>query len=148
MAGAVNTVNREGDLLVGYNTDGAGLLVSLKEDLAFEPGGAKVLILGAGGAARGALAALGNGGAVSITVANRNREKANELIGHFAGVFNKIEFHSISLEVLSSAEHLQRFDLVINTTSVGMDNTSFNGFSGSSIKGVSASFYDMVYAPP
>ncbi|ACM21718.1 shikimate 5-dehydrogenase [Geotalea daltonii FRC-32] len=148
LAGAVNTVNREGDLLVGYNTDGAGLLVSLKEDLAFEPGGAKVLILGAGGAARGTLAALGNGGAVSITVANRNREKANELIGHFAGVFNKIEFHSISLEVLLSAEHLQRFDLVINTTSVGMNNTSFNGFSGSSIKGVSASFYDMVYAPP
>jgi shikimate dehydrogenase len=148
LAGAVNTVKREGELLIGYNTDGAGLLHALKEELAFAPAGAHVLVLGAGGAARGAVAALGAAGTASITVANRDEGKAKELAGHFAAVFPRVDFAVASLDVLLSAKHLQQFNLVLNTTSVGMNNTSFDGFCSSSLKGVCACFYDMVYAPP
>src|SRR6266540_2579429 len=55
--GAVNTVKREGELLVGYNTDGAGFVRSLVNDLDFKPEGKKIVILGAGGASKGAVAA-------------------------------------------------------------------------------------------
>jgi shikimate dehydrogenase len=148
MAGAVNTVRREENLLVGYNTDGTGLLASLKEDLAFEPHDASVLVIGAGGAARGALAALGSAGVAAITVANRSQHNAELLIRHFANFFPRIDFRAETLGLLSSSEQLQRFDLVLNTTSVGMKGTSFDGFGPASLTGLTACFYDMVYAPP
>ncbi|WP_243371828.1 shikimate dehydrogenase [Geotalea sp. SG265] len=147
LAGAVNTVKKEGDLLLGDNTDGAGLLVSLKDDLSFAPGGAKILVLGAGGAARGAVAALCSAGAALVTIANRDRDRADELRGYFARLFPAINLRSACLDVLTSAEQLQQFDLILNATSVGMKNTSFDGFSRASLAGVGACFYDMVYVP-
>ncbi len=50
LAGAVNTVYRDGELLVGHNTDGIGFLSSLRHDLGRDPDGLTVLLLGAGGA--------------------------------------------------------------------------------------------------
>ena len=80
LCGAVNTVCREGELLVGYNTDGIGFLASVREDLGHDPCGSSVLLLGAGGAARGAIAALAAAGAAHIVIANRTREKGVSLV--------------------------------------------------------------------
>lgn len=57
LIGAVNTVVRCKDRLVGYNTDAPGLLNALRDDLQFDPEGRRVLVLGAGGAARAAFVA-------------------------------------------------------------------------------------------
>ncbi len=56
--GAVNCVVRNGDRLVGHNTDGAGFLASLRADAAFDPFGRRCVVLGAGGAARAVVLAL------------------------------------------------------------------------------------------
>ncbi len=53
LLGAVNCVSREDGLLVGHNTDGAGLVETLRSDEGFDPAGARCVVLGAGGAARG-----------------------------------------------------------------------------------------------
>jgi len=82
---AVNTIINRGGRLVGDNTDGIGFMQSLR-DAQFVPRGAHVLILGAGGAARGVAFALGQAGAASITLVNRTQPRAvalaNELRHH------------------------------------------------------------------
>lgn len=146
LIGAVNTVNREGDFFVGYNTDGAGLVRSLAEDLDFTPQGAHVLILGAGGAARGAIAELCKAGVESVTIANRSRNKGEELLSCFKSVFPRVKIDLSSLDVLGSPALLHGIDLIVNTTSVGMNNTSFDGLD-ISLMNPDTRIYDMVYAP-
>lgn len=72
LIGAVNVVKREGNDLVGYNTDGKGFIQSLNEDLGFAPAGCRILVMGAGGAARAAVASLAAAGAASVVIANRS----------------------------------------------------------------------------
>jgi shikimate dehydrogenase len=147
LCGAVNSVKLENDLLVGYNTDGAGLLKSLRDDLGFDPAGAIVLVLGAGGAARGALASLCSAGASRIIVANRTRERGKALVETFRDRFGDVSFHLSSLEKGSLEENLKDADLLLNTTSVGMNGSSFEGLNLATM-GNRAMVYDMVYAPP
>ena len=146
LIGAVNTVNREGNSFVGDNTDGRGLLRSLAEDLDFAPQGANILILGAGGAARGAIGALCETGAESITIANRTRTNAEELLARFKKLFPRVKLDLCDLVDLTSTDFLHGIDLVVDTTSVGMNNTSFAGLDVSLMK-PSTRIYDMVYAP-
>jgi shikimate dehydrogenase len=77
--GAVNTVTLEGERLIGSNTDAEGLVRSLR-DQGLEPKGARVVVLGAGGAARAAVVGLGTAGADSITIAARRPEQAQKLV--------------------------------------------------------------------
>ena len=77
--GAVNTVVAREGRLVGYNTDGEGYLRSLVDETGLDLVEQKVLILGAGGAARAVAHALAGAGVESITIANRTREKAERL---------------------------------------------------------------------
>jgi shikimate dehydrogenase len=112
--GAVNTIlSREGKLL-GENTDVHGLVQSLSEvcpDVAERD----VLLLGAGGASRGAVVALDELGVRSLTVANRRVERAQEMIGELRdGVGRVVDLYGTELsEVLSSA------GILINATSLG-----------------------------
>jgi shikimate dehydrogenase len=78
LIGAVNTLVRHGDALVGINTDAPGLVRSLEEADA-ELEGARVVILGAGGAARAAAVGLARAGAERVVVAARRPEQADEL---------------------------------------------------------------------
>ena len=84
MAGAVNTVHCVDGQLVGYNTDGRGLLEALERDAGFDPAGKNVVILGAGGAAGGAFVALILARAARITLVNRDVARAEELVGAHA----------------------------------------------------------------
>ena len=75
LLGAVNCVRRDGDRLIGENTDGAGFLRSLRSQAGVEPAGLRTVVLGAGGAARALIVALAAEGAL-VTVVNRSPEAA------------------------------------------------------------------------
>ncbi len=147
LSGAVNTVSRENNILVGYNTDGTGLLKSLREDLKFDPANASVLLLGAGGAARGALAALCTAGVSRVIIANRTEKRGRELVESFMGKFNAIKFGMSSIESAELETNLKSVDLLLNTTSVGMQGTAFDGINLAAMCS-GAAVYDMVYTPP
>ena len=79
LMGAVNTVVRAGDKLVGENTDGKGFMQALTQDAKVDPRGRKVLVLGAGGAARSIIVELALAGAQHITILNRSVERGEGL---------------------------------------------------------------------
>ncbi len=113
--GAVNTVvNREGKLC-GYNTDGKGFAVSLQNIAGPDFLNKKMLIIGAGGAARGIFVTLARKGAIAIDIANRTLEKAEQLISD-----NPYPIQSCSRSIKEAEENLQEYQIIINTTSVGM----------------------------
>ena len=111
--GAVNTVAVEDGKLKGYNTDGAGLVAAL-EVSGLNVKGLSVLVLGAGGAAKGICHALAMQGAGCIDLFNRSRDKAAAL-----AVTLKDNYGIDSEAVLLEAP-VTEYGLVINTTSVGM----------------------------
>ena len=115
-AGAVNTiVNREGRL-TGHNTDGIGFLRALREGAGFEPEGQAVLVLGAGGSARGVVYALARAGAAHLVIANRTLERAQRLtqISADSGVPAEV----VALPDAPSAA--AGVALIVNCTSMGM----------------------------
>lgn len=108
-ARAVNTLFfRDGEVL-GDNTDGAGLLNDIEQNLQCKLLFKKVLLLGAGGAAHGVIWQLFNAGA-TITVANRNVEKARQMVAEFAPYGTVF---ASSYEALAG----KSFDVVVNATS-------------------------------
>jgi len=82
LIGAVNTVRRIDDRLIGENTDGKGFLRALQEDAGIDPAGENVVILGAGGAARAIGVELALAGAADITIVNRSIDRGQELADH------------------------------------------------------------------
>ncbi len=113
--GAVNTVKLEDGLFVGYNTDGRGFVNGLKESLSAPLSSLNCLIIGAGGAARAIYYTLVEQGIGSITVCNRTVEKAEKLTEDHP---DAEERRVIRLD--EAEKGLQQYDLVINTTSIGM----------------------------
>lgn len=108
--GAVNcVVPRHGGRLRGENTDGAGLVASLR-DAGIEPAGLRCCVLGAGGAARSVVLALARAGAADVAVVNRTAAKA-EVAARLAGAVGRVGDAGTDLAVA---------DLVVNATSVGM----------------------------
>jgi shikimate dehydrogenase len=107
--GAVNCVVRRGEVLAGHNTDGAGLLDSLRLDEGVDVAGLRCAVLGAGGAGRAVAHALGRAGAAAVVVVNRTRERAVAAAG-LAG----------PVGVVGPPEAVGDADLVVNATSVGM----------------------------
>lgn len=114
-AGAVNTIVNENGRLIGYNTDGIGYVRSLKEEVQSDLSGKNIVVLGAGGAARGILWALAQEKPASILLANRTEEKALELAAYFSP-----ELRISAIPWSSLQEVCRNADVVINTTSVGM----------------------------
>ena len=115
LAGAVNTLVFSATGTKGENTDGTGLLRDLTVNLGFSVRGRSVLLLGAGGAARGVLGPLVEAGAARIVIANRTVAKAIEL----ARRFPEATIEPCAFDVLA-----RQFDLVINATSTGLDNAA------------------------
>lgn len=79
LIGAVNTVVRKDDQLIGHNTDGKGFLRSIRDDAGVDPQGKHVTFLGAGGAARAMAVELALAGAEHITIVNRTPRRGQEL---------------------------------------------------------------------
>ena len=80
LVGAVNTVVREGDRLVGHNTDGKGFVRSVREEAGVDPRGKHIVLLGAGGAARAISVEMALAGAGHITIVNRTPGRGQDLV--------------------------------------------------------------------
>lgn len=145
-AGAVNTVVNQGGRLIGHNTDGDGMIVSLAKDLECEIAGSKVVLVGAGGAARGALAALCRAGVASVVVLNRTLDTAEDLVDLFRARYPQVELQVSALPVQADLA-LSEIDLVVNATSLGMAGEKIEGLSLALLPD-HAKVYDMVYNPP
>ena len=111
--GAVNTVVWKDGKSYGYNTDMDGFVMSVKEEANFDFKNKKVLILGAGGAARGVAMGCVKAGVAKVDFCNRTKEKAQALAELFDGGV-------LEQEDPVFAEKIQSYDLIVNTTSAGM----------------------------
>jgi len=129
---SVNTITFENGDLVGHNTDIAGFDSAIKK-LNFSLNGKKVLILGAGGVVPSIIFALQKMNVQEITISNRTKEKAENL---------KVLFNNIKILEWGN---LTDFHMVINATSLGLNNEKINlNFLSS---GNDKLFYDVIYNP-
>lgn len=145
LVGAVNTIIREADdSLTGANTDVPAFLAALREDAGFEPTGRRVVVLGASGAARAAVAALLEARVASIVLVNRTLERAEELLGDALGSADyDPELVAFDLNDDALAEAVASANLIVNATSLGWrdDETPLD----SALIPAGALVYDMVY---
>ena len=146
-AGAVNTiVNRDGQLF-GHNTDGYGFLRALRESGGLEPSGKQVLILGAGGSARGVVQALIRAGVGQIVIANRTVSRAETLAQVAIG--GGIPAGAVPLEPSRLSAIAAEVDLIVNCTSLGMRHgPDADATALATLKLTpNALVYDLVYNP-
>lgn len=119
VAGAVNTFWFEGDALVGDNTDGHGFVAHLEQTYpGWNTPPASILILGAGGAARGIIGPLAARNPRQILIANRSRDRAEALVAEFGARYPHVVFATVDWTAREAA--LGETGLLINTTSLGM----------------------------
>ncbi len=136
LAGAVNTLSRQGGVIKGDNTDGIGLVRDICNNHGFDFTGKKVLIIGAGGAARGVILPIARENPASISIANRTHAKAVTLADQFSDY--------TSIDAVPFAELSQPFDLVINATAASLTGQSLN--LNDNIFNSETVAYDMMYA--
>lgn len=144
--GAVNTIVREGGGLTGYNTDAPGFNRSLREEGGCDPRGVAVLLLGAGGAARAVAYALLDAGADRIVIANRTRDRAEELAGRL-GAGDRVRV--VEWGGADQSEVARSSGLIVNSTSLGMAHGPSPGGSPLAAEDISPGtvVYDLVYVP-
>jgi shikimate dehydrogenase len=136
-AGAVNTLIKKENKIIGDNTDGIGLVRDLVDNHKQQLKNKNVLILGAGGATRGVIAPLVTEKVSQVFIANRTLEKAEALVEHFS------QGTSVPLQALalSKVVALENIDIVINASSAGL-----SGETSLLPENISQCFcYDMVY---
>ncbi len=157
--GAVNTIYKRQDRLVGANTDAPALLEDLREEGAWHPAGQQVVLLGASGAARAAAYALVDAGVASLVIANRTLERAEDLLAdivesYMADIqndtgpppdFPDTQMIALTLDDSELPGYIAASTLLINATSLGWhaDETPLPDppvSPGSLV-------YDMVYRP-
>lgn len=117
LIGAVNTVRRAGDKLIGENTDGKGFLRAVREQAGMSPAGKKVLVLGAGGAARAITVELALAGADQMTVSNRSSERGEALCRHLK---DKMGAKAHFVPWRGTCSVWPDVDIVVNATSIGL----------------------------
>ena len=138
--GAVNTIKFQPDGAVGFNTDADAIVTSLREDLKLEMRGAKVLLIGAGGAGRTAALKLASENVAELFLVNRTQSKSEQIAGEI-----KKQFPSVKV---ATGFPQADVDLILNATSLGLnadDATPLDEkqFSLSRTRAV----YDMIYRP-
>ena len=142
LCGAVNTVCIKDGKYYGYNTDGPGFLMALA-DLGVAPAGKKVVLLGAGGAAKAVALALGKAGAC-VSICNRNAARAEELCKLMPEQLSPRKF-----TIKELCKQAGEADLLVNCTSLGMEGTGadFEDLSFVEALRLGAAVCDAVYAP-
>jgi len=114
LAGAVSCVYREGDLLIGDDTDGKGFIQSLQS--VTDPKGKKVIVLGAGGAARAIAVELGLAGVAEITIVNRTAQRGQTLVDLLN---ERVDVQAKFVHLSGDYAAEEGTNIVINATSVG-----------------------------
>ncbi|MBF0177515.1 MAG: shikimate dehydrogenase [Magnetococcales bacterium] len=147
LMGAVNTVRIEPDgSLSGFNTDADGFYLAMQSRFPAHMQDAEVIVLGAGGAARGVLAGLAKGGVNRITLANRTLSRAEHLLDTMTGPgLAKVDRRAIPL--VSEKLPLETCTLIVNTTSAGMHGESLSVVDMHRLP-PGAVVVDIIYIPP
>ncbi|MFA7370994.1 MAG: shikimate dehydrogenase [Sphaerochaetaceae bacterium] len=115
LSGAVNCIIRDGEKLIGDNTDGKGFLTSI--ELVKRVEGMEVLVLGSGGAARAIITELALHKAATITIANRTLSKAQEIV---KALEKEVSTKLTAVELTNKFVIEEQWDLVVQATSVGL----------------------------
>ncbi len=136
-AGAVNTLIFKDKKIIGDNTDGVGLVRDLLENKNLELAGRRILLMGAGGAARGVLLPLLNQQPLQLTIVNRTAEKAKDLADAFSDMG---ELVGCGYDALAG----QSFDLLINATAASLQGQLPPLADG--IIAAGGACYDMMYS--
>jgi shikimate dehydrogenase len=118
IAGAVNTVWFENGLLLGDNTDGLGFVSHMNQNFPQQARGAKVVLMGAGGAARGLIVPLLNQGVENISITNRSPGRAEALVADIKAALPAAPLTTIAWQDREAV--LAQTDILVNTTSLGM----------------------------
>jgi shikimate dehydrogenase len=115
--GAVNTVRREGAKLIGENTDGKGFLRGVRHDAGVDPQGKRIVVLGAGGAARAIVTELALAGAADVLVVNRSVQRGEEMVADLAAK-TKAPIRFLPWRGIYAVPG--DADLLVNATSIGL----------------------------
>ena len=119
ITGAVNTISKKNGVYFGDNTDGSGFIRDLKKNIKFDIAGKEVLILGAGGASMGIIPNIFLEKPKSLRIFNRTLENAKSLVERFSSIGN--------INYIEKSDLVEnKFDLIINATSQGMNQKSFD----------------------
>jgi len=156
--GAVNTIVKKGDKLLGFNTDAYGFIEALDKEGHFDPKGKQVIILGAGGVARAVGFVLVQRKVASLAVTDGIFERASALAENLVRYTKGASSSSKDLEPdvtafpwqnLSSARTFDNCDLIVHCTTVGMKDSSQEGQSPLSLEVIPKRVlvYDVVYNP-
>ena len=148
--GAVNTIIKARNKLVGYNTDAQGFMRALRGDIGFDPMDKQVVILGAGGAARAVAVTLIKSGAAQLTIINRTLERVESLsIELTASLDEGQSIAALAWEERSFRQALGNCDLVVNCTTIGMKHSKGEGQSPVDAKLLTKDMLvcDLVYNP-
>lgn len=145
---SVNTLVKENDKVVGYNTDQQGFEISLEEN-DWDCKDKKILIIGAGGVAPSILSTfIKVDGAEKIYLSNRTRSKAEELKKFWDKALGIYQMKKDTIEVIDWEKKSELCDLVINTTSVGLTKDEKLNFDFSDYNNKKdVLFYDLIYNP-
>jgi shikimate dehydrogenase len=117
LMGAVNTVHRQDGKLLGENTDGKGFVESLRG--VTDPSGKKIVVLGAGGAARAIAVELALAGAAEITIVNRSADRGQALA---ALLVEKLQAQAAFVPWEKEYAPPEEADVIVNATSIGLNS--------------------------
>jgi shikimate dehydrogenase len=145
--GAVNTLWRDGERLLGDNTDGAGFLAALAEAWPDRDLSRPAVLLGAGGAARAVAVSLARAGAQEIILANRTVARARDLGEFLAARFPVSRVRIEGLHPAWRPEGIPPASLLVNTSAVGLHAEDPPLFDYGSLD-PSLAVCDLIYAPP
>jgi len=156
--GAVNTIVKKEDRLLGFNTDAYGFMEALDKEGHFAPEGKRVVILGAGGVARAVSFVLVQREVASLAITDGISERARALAENLVRYIKEASPSSKDLkpdvtafqwQSLSSAETFNNCDLIVHCTTIGMKHSSQEGQSPLSLEVIPRSVlvYDLVYNP-
>jgi shikimate dehydrogenase len=156
--GAVNTIVKKDDKLVGHNTDASGFIEALERQGGFDPEGKRVVILGAGGVARAAAFSLVRKKTASLAITDGIFERAEALaenLTRYAGdsapgqPSPRSRVSAFRWQDLNSAQTLANCDLIVHCTTIGMKDSPQEGQSPLGLEVIPRDVlvYDVVYNP-
>ncbi|MGE3984337.1 MAG: shikimate dehydrogenase [Dehalococcoidia bacterium] len=147
--GAVNCITKRDGRLIGFNTDKAGFVESLR-NAGFDPSLRRVLVLGVGGSARAVCVGLIEAGVANLTLAGRRSEAVASLAAHLRATHPEASIDEVSMDVGVLGVATAAADLVVNTTPVGMHGTGSEDESPLPAAFLRQGLWvcDLVYRPP
>jgi shikimate dehydrogenase len=156
--GAVNTIVKKDDRLLGFNTDAHGFIEALDKEGHFDPGGKQAVILGAGGVARAVGFTLVQRKVASLAITDGIFERANvlaeNLVRYIKGTPQSLkdlepDVTAFQWQNLGSARTFDGCDLIVHCTTIGMKDSSQEGQSPLSLEVIPKNVlvYDVVYNP-